>query len=229
MYGMKSRSSSAFTLLELITVMAIIAILTGIVVGISGHVQGTVARRRALAEMTMLNSAIENYRAETGCVPQNTDTDFLSPKNHFDPRSPDYESASLYLYQELTGDKSGPGGTGAPDGVPDEGAACYLKQFDPRILKADRDPDTHRITRVHGFQDPWGFYYGYSTAHLAAEQAYRRSAGTGGDPQLPTGDKNPGYNSPGPDLWSTAGTCPATPPTSQTAKDELTMKWVKDW
>jgi hypothetical protein len=179
--------------------------------------------------MALLNSAIESYRADTGCVPQNADTDFLSPKNHFDPRSPDYETASLYLYQALTGDETGPGGTGSPDGIPDEGPAIYLKQFDPRILQAERNPDTHRITRVRGFQDPWGFYYGYSTAHLAAEQAYQKSVRTGSAPEPLIGDKNPGYNSPGPDLWSTGGNRPATPPTSQTAKDELTIKWVKDW
>jgi prepilin-type N-terminal cleavage/methylation domain-containing protein len=175
---MRTRFSSAFTLIELITVMAIIAILVSIVIGIAGHTQDDAARRRALAEITMLHSAIENYRADNGNYPQNAATDLLNPKADFSAKAIAYENASLFLYEELTGDKDA-------DGVPDDNTPAYLKSYDPRILLADRDPASHRITRVYGFQDPWGNYYGYSTAHLAEELKYQAKLKAGASHRRP--------------------------------------------
>lgn len=227
---MRTRFSSGFSLLELITVMAIIAILVGIVIGITGHTQDEASRRRAQVELMMFHGAIENYRSDTGGFPETVATDALDPKVHFNPAAPEYAAASLALYQALTGDVSSPSDPGVSDGVPEEGAVGYLKSYDPRILMADKDPVTRKITRVHGFQDPWGYYYGYSTAQLAAEARYQAQLAVGNtNVQRPSGDQNPGYNVPGPDMWSTAKNNPTTPPTTRVEKNQLTAKWVKDW
>lgn len=229
-------SAAAFTLLEIVTTLSIIVILTSIVVGIAGHAQRKGATTRAANEMAMLSSALENYKSETGGYPQSsTGTDVLSPKTHFNPTAPEYAAASLFLYQELTGDKSGPGGTGPSDGVPDTDPAgnpapIYLKQYDPRILMAERDPATRRIVQVKGLQDPWGYSYGYSTAGMAAEQKFQQQLKTGAaGVTRPTGVDNPGFNSASPDLWSTTGGTPTPAPTVPAEKDRESARWVKNW
>lgn len=235
---MRKRLSSAFTLIEIVTTMAIIVILTSIVVGIAGYVQNKGARSRAQSEIAMLSSALENYKGDTGGYPQDTDkltTDTLSPKKHFTPTDTVYSDSSLFLYKELTGDKSKINGTGDPDGVPDTDAAgnptpIYLKQYDPRIILADRDANTKKITKVKGFQDPWGYMYGYSTAAMAEEQKFQLKLKQGqANPTRSTGATNPGYNMSSPDMWSTAGNKPSPAPASDKLKDQETAKWVKNW
>lgn len=62
----------AFTLVEMLTVMAIIAILAGIIVAGSAYAQRQADRRRALATLERLKMAIEEYRVETGKIPDSS-------------------------------------------------------------------------------------------------------------------------------------------------------------
>jgi len=239
--AMRKRLSSAFTLIEVVTTMAIIIILTSIVIGVAGMVQKKASMARAEAEKALLLGAVENYKSETGGYPQDSAntpgvTDKLSPKLHFNPTAKEYQDASLFLYKELTGDRTASSGSGDPDGIPDTDpstgtpATSYLKQYDPRILMVDRDTVTKKITKVKGFQDPWGYYYGYSTAAYAEEQKFQNKlrVGTAGATRV-TGDANPGYNLSGPDFWSTGGSKPAAVPASAKLKDQEVAKWVKNW
>lgn len=67
---MRVRSVSAarrgFTLVELLAVVAIIAILAGIIIGISGYAGKKSDRARAIADMERLKTAMEEYRMEKG-------------------------------------------------------------------------------------------------------------------------------------------------------------------
>ena len=72
---MKTRSSSAFTLIETVTAMAIILILTGLVISISGYVQKKGSQARAQGEIAMLGAASESYKADNGDYPTNGNTD----------------------------------------------------------------------------------------------------------------------------------------------------------
>ena len=57
---MKTRpQSQGFTLIELMTVLVIITVLTGMVVGVAGLVNTKTAKARATAEIAMLSSAAE--------------------------------------------------------------------------------------------------------------------------------------------------------------------------
>ena len=221
---MRKSSAAAFTLLEMMTVIVIVVILTGLVLNIAGHVIQKGNRERARGEIKMLELACENYKADNGTFPRDIPatgtsvTDVLSPKSHFDPNASNYKEASLFLYKELTGDKTG-SSSSKPDGVPDEGEKRYLKEFDPRILGATRDKTTKKIIEVNGFQDPFGFPYGYSTAAAKAEEDFQRSLRTNPSATRPTGAAVPGFNSGSADLWSTAGgTTPGDVP-----------KWEKNW
>jgi type II secretory pathway pseudopilin PulG len=233
---MRSKLSSAFTLIETITTLAIIVILAGIVVGIAGYVNNRSNRARATGELGMLAAALSSYKAENGGFPQEVVsgggegvTDKLKPKVHFIPNSIEYENSSQHLYKQLTGDKGG-GTGGAPDGVPDADEPAYLKSFDRnRILMVEKEPTTGKIKKVKGFQDPWGYYYGYSTAGLYLEAEFQKELKTNPSAKRKTGDEMTGFNTATYDLWCTAGSKPTTSPSNPDLKKQEHGKWEKNW
>jgi type II secretory pathway pseudopilin PulG len=223
---MKMRPSSAFTLIETITAMAVILVLTGLVISISGYVTKKGAQSRALGEIAMLTTACDSYHADAGTYPrdveattQDSKTDRLSPKLHFNPTAEEYEEASEFLYEQLTGD-------GNRDGKPGDGDVQYLKEFDPKILNVDRDANG-KIIKVKYFKDP--FAYGYSTAAAAAEAEYQKKLRTGSRVSRPAGDSMPGFNSAKFDMWSTGGSKPAQAPGDDNKRQEEWAKWIKNW
>ena len=229
---MRTRPSSnaAFTLIEVITAMAIILILTGLVIQISGYVTRKGSIARAQGEIAALATACESYKAESGGYPMDIqtggapgDTDKLKPKEHFIPTSSEYEKANIFLYKELTGDKIGNGSD--PDGKPDDGEPRYLKEFDTKILKADRNA-SNQITKVKYFQDPWGYPYGYSTAAARVEMQYQQDLKTKGKNAVR--EASSGFNTSF-DLWSTGGSRPASQPSSNEKKELEWAKWAKNW
>ena len=111
------RRQRAFTLVELLTVLAIIVILTSLVVSVGGYVQKKSALSRAAGEISMLVTACESYKSDNGNFPRDTtnakSTDAISPKADFVPTSDvkgKYAASSLFLYKELSGDKTGSAG-----------------------------------------------------------------------------------------------------------------------
>lgn len=238
------KKHAAFTLIEMVTVMTIIVILAGLVVAVTGYVNRKAAMTRASSEIETIRLACQNYKADTGGYPQDAkvetvngkatftpgNTDKLSPKSHYDPSKPDaeYSKAGKYLYQQLTGDKVG--ASAEPDGIPDEGEQIYFKDYDQRIVKADRDPTSQKITRVYYFWDPFGYPYGYSTAAMLEEQIYQAEIKAGNTGvKRKTGDSLPGYNLTTFDIWSTSGEKLSIAPTTETDKLNAQAKWLKNW
>jgi prepilin-type N-terminal cleavage/methylation domain-containing protein len=239
---MRKPPTSAFTLLEMLTVLAIIVILAGLVLAVGGYVQKKSALSRASGEIAMLSSACESYKSDNGAYPRDIPTngtgvtDAISPKTDFIPTDVKYSNSSLFLYKELTGDKTANGKAGSlPDGIPDEGEPRYMKEFESRILKATKNPTTKVITEVKYIQDPFGFPYAYSTAAAKDEQDYQTKVLQEPDPvkkkniPRPTGTTLHGFNLGSFDLWSTGGSSVRSNPTSDTAKDLEWAKWVKNW
>lgn len=66
-------SKRAFTLVELLTVIAIIAILAGLVLSTAGYIQNKAARSRAEAEIAAMEAALESYKADNGIYPEAKD------------------------------------------------------------------------------------------------------------------------------------------------------------
>lgn len=64
----------AFTLIEILIAIAIIAILAGIVLSGASYAQQRGMRARAEAEIKALESAIENYKIDFGTYPQASDS-----------------------------------------------------------------------------------------------------------------------------------------------------------
>jgi prepilin-type N-terminal cleavage/methylation domain-containing protein len=166
----------AFTLIELIVVIAVIIILAGLVLSTVGYVQKKGARSRAETEIAAMSAACESYKADNGIYPRdnttNQYTDTLDARQHFDATQTVYQNASLYLYDALFGATSG-------SRTPNTGARSYFT-FKPNQLSP-----SDQAQPVAFIRDPFGNSYGYSTANQA-------------DPVTPKG-YNPTF-----DLWSTA-------------------------
>jgi prepilin-type N-terminal cleavage/methylation domain-containing protein len=199
---------AAFTLVEMITVIAIIAILAGLVLAVNGLVQSKSAKARADAEIRMLCSAVESYKTDNGGYPQDsTKTDTLDARTNTSADATlggRYSLASQFLYAQLTGDTNYTG--------------AITRNYAPDFWKPSRlgGPKTNGVvTSVWYIMDPYGNSYGYSTIGLLAEQNYRTALATSPGASRPQNAQ--GYN-PTFDLWSTAG-------------DTLgnTAKWAKNW
>lgn len=70
----------AFTLIEILVVIGIIAIIAGMILGTSGYMYSRARRSRVETERDMLITAIQSYKAAKGFYPQGNPTNFgLSP------------------------------------------------------------------------------------------------------------------------------------------------------
>ena len=199
------RGYNAFTLIELIVVVGVIIILTGLVLSTVGYARKKGARARAETESAAISAACESYKADNGVYPRGPATattigtitipanvtDSLNTRTSGDPTSttnPTYSETSLYLYTLLSGDSNG---SRSP------GGKSYM-EFKPKMLLPAGGTGT-----VTAIADPFGNSYGYSTANQAA----------------PANGYNPTF-----DLWSTAGLT-ANPPNP----DTVTPQWIKNW
>jgi type II secretory pathway pseudopilin PulG len=143
--------ASAFTIVELLIVMAIILVLAGLILATSSYVQKKGQRSRAEAEIAAISAALENYKADNGIYPSTTtETDALKPNAMGDPTNVKYKSASLALYKLISGDADNSADRSAE-------SKSYFT-FKPNQLS----PTTQTLA-VTWIKDPFGNSYGYST------------------------------------------------------------------
>jgi type II secretory pathway pseudopilin PulG len=148
----RAAGASAFTVVELLIVMAIILVLAGLILATSSYVQKKGARSRAEAEIAAMSAALENYKADNGIYPRDPTTDALDARN---PTASAYQPATLYLYNQLAGASAG-SRTSTP------GVRSYFT-FKPNQLSPS--DQTQNVTFI---RDPFGNSYGYSTANQSA-------------------------------------------------------------
>lgn len=191
---------NGFTLIELIVVIGIIIVLTGLVLSTVGYARKKGAFARAETEIAAMSAACENYKADNGTYPRDTTnntTDNLAAltanptpdpmPTSYNPNDSSYSAASFYLYAQISGNPSGDRSTYTQ--------RSYF-QFKPNMLSPPGG--TGIVTAI---RDPFGNSYGYSTAQQA-------NATKGFNPTF--------------DLWSTAGTSNAT----DAAYEKV---WIKNW
>ena len=144
---------NGFTLIELIVVVGIIIVLAGLVLSTVGYARKKGAQARAETEIAAMSAACESYKADNGVYPQQaSSTDMLDARLSGSPST--YQTASLYLYEQLSGDSSG---NRNPTGK------SYMT-FKPNMLfPADQTQN------VQYLQDPFGNSYGYSTIQAATQ------------------------------------------------------------
>jgi type II secretory pathway pseudopilin PulG len=156
---------NAFTLIELVLVVGIIIVLSGLVLSTVGYARKKGARARAETEIAAMSAACENYKADNGIYPRdttNSTTDNLNPTTNGNSNSPSYNLASLYLYTQLSGDLIGN----------QQPTVKSYFAFKPQMLLTDTNGT------VLAIKDPLGYSYGYST----------RMASTGSGGYNPTFD-----------------------------------------
>jgi type II secretory pathway pseudopilin PulG len=144
--------ASAFTIVELLVVIAVIIVLVGLILTAAGYIQNKGARSRAETEIAAISAALENYRADNGIYPRDmATTDNLDPRSSGNPTN--YQAASLFLYDSLFGSASLGSRTAA------SGAKSYFV-FKPYMLSP-----ANQGQNVQYIRDPFGNSYGYSTAY----------------------------------------------------------------
>jgi prepilin-type N-terminal cleavage/methylation domain-containing protein len=139
------RAAGAFTLVELLIVMAIILVLAGLILATSGYVQKKGKRSRAEAEIAAMSAALENYKADNGIYPRDGVTDGLDVTT---PALSNYDAPSLKLYEYLSGDS-------------DHNRAAETKTYFP--FKPNQLSPVDQTQAVTSIRDPFGNPYGYST------------------------------------------------------------------
>ena len=213
-----TRFSRAFTLIEMLVVMAVIAILAAIILSVNGLVQSKAARARAETEIKALSAGCESYKGDNGSYPQDATTDALDPRANGAPAG--YNAASVSLYKALSGDTNANGRLDAAT----EGKNYAPDFFQPQRLGGAIGPNG-AMTSVTFIKDPYGNSYGYSTIGAKAEQDYITKVKTDASAARPAVK---GYNSTF-DLWSTAGKT-TNPIAGDIGKSkDITNIWVKNW
>jgi prepilin-type N-terminal cleavage/methylation domain-containing protein len=208
-----SRNRRAFTLIEMLVVMAVIAILAGLILSTNSYAQRKAAISRAEGEIAALSAACENYKADTGVYPTTKETNKLDPRKDGSPSK--YEQASLDLYKLLNSDDDA-------DGVPEKGGKSYAADFfNPSRMSINKSSK-----KVNYLQDPFGNCYGYSTAGNKQAQQYRADLEKNPKAKRPTGPEVEGYNQTF-DLWSTGGVMSKSGKSAVNEADQ--KKWVKNW
>jgi prepilin-type N-terminal cleavage/methylation domain-containing protein len=147
----------AFTLIELIVVIAIIIVLAGLILSTVGYVQKKGARSRAETEIAAMSAALENYKADNAIYPRSNGTDGLNPAT---TNLGDYNMPCRYIYGEVSGDRDF-------DGTPDTGARSYITFKPTSLLRDDMSNPPSSSNQVTAIRDPFGNSYGYSTAKAA--------------------------------------------------------------
>lgn len=137
------RRYTAFTIIELIVVIGIIAVLTGLVLSTVGYARQKAARARAETEIAAMSAACESYKADNGIYPVNNSVNAQTSVNPIA-----YQAASLDLYNALFG---------ATAGSRTPSTRSYF------VFKANMLFPPDQSQNVLYIQDPFGNSYGYST------------------------------------------------------------------
>jgi prepilin-type N-terminal cleavage/methylation domain-containing protein len=192
---------NSFTLIELLTVIAIIAILAGLTLAAMNAVQKTALRNRARDEIAGIGNALESYKIDNGAYPQVSF--LLGPPGgaypYLDGQGGLYQQSSQVLYQALASKQYYTDATFSSTAPATGKPYMTFKTGQLGSYKQGSGP-----TYV---QDPFGFSYGYSTGDALNPQVQAPFSGTGFF-----------------DLWSTGGT---TQPT--TANPNPTKTWISNW
>jgi len=157
----------AFTIIEVVIVMAIILVLAGLILATSGYVTNKGRRSRAEAEIAAISAALENYKADNGIYPTTPESNALKPNSMGDPNTSTYKAASLALYMAISGDTGNDANRIA--------ASKTYFSFKPNQLSP-----AAQNQKVDFIRDPFGNSYGYSTV--------KASVPSGADGYNPTFD-----------------------------------------
>ena len=134
----KSKLTQAFTLIELLTVMAIIMIIAGMVVGVSTTARESARKRKSEVMIAALEIGISMYHADTGNYPTGDDG-----------------TGCYFLYDLLTNAEYGDGLSGGGNPADIAGWRGPYMEFKTKDLNNVADE----------IIDPWGNVYNYDATN----------------------------------------------------------------
>jgi prepilin-type N-terminal cleavage/methylation domain-containing protein len=146
-WGRRKKGLASFTLIELLTVMVIIAILAALVLSAASAVWNKASRSRAASEIQAMSTAFEGYKTDNGIYPQTTNALVTTTYAASDGTGTLYQQNSQIVYLALSGQ------TNFTD-TPVAGIKVYMS------FKRNQVGDASAGSYV---KDPWGYSYGYST------------------------------------------------------------------
>jgi len=135
----KNSSPYAFTLVELLAVITIIAILAGLTLGAAGAVRRHGATSTAKAEVAALQAACDRYYADNNSYPIGT----------ANPATVTAPASATNLFSSLVGSTTL------------SAAPTSKRYFEPK-------PAMVNTTGNNYFIDPWGYAYGYNSDGTSA-------------------------------------------------------------
>jgi prepilin-type N-terminal cleavage/methylation domain-containing protein len=193
------RSRASFTLIELLTVIAIIAILAALTLAAASSVSKSAARSRARSEIAAMSAAMESYKEDNGTFPMPSTATGFSSTNAYASTIPSlsggsYQLSSAFLFYTLTGQQY--------FGVPAPTGTKIYMTFKSSQLGNDTSSAAGNPIYI---KDPFGNSYGYF-------------GGTVGDTSPNDAPVN-GLNQF--DLWSTGGDVSGTPTGMNS--------WISNW
>ncbi len=192
-------AGGAFTLIELIVVIAIIIVLAGLILSTVGYVQKKGARARAETEIAAISAACESYKADNGIYPTDASTtETLRPNvdpDGGDPGNSNFISSARFLYPKISGDSDGDPSNGI------EGKGYFAGALKSNMLSPNpAGPNTY-------IRDPFGNAYGYSTF-----ESVNPGSANGNNPTF--------------DIWTTCG---ETAKKSTETFQQYQQRWIKNW
>jgi prepilin-type N-terminal cleavage/methylation domain-containing protein len=195
----RSRSAS-FTLIELLTVMAIIAILASLILYAGSAVITKGMRSRASSEIQAMSTALEGYKTDNGIYPPSSSSSFVTNYTTVDVATVGaagyYILSSETIYQALSGQTNF---LDAP-----VGNKAYMSFRANQLGNVSAPIGTTTAGATTYVQDPFKYSYGYSTGYVSGATT------------------NYPYNGNGFfDIWSTGGTKGATAAN--------TNSWISNW
>lgn len=147
----------SFTLVELLTVIAIIAILAALTLAAASGVWNKVSRSRAAGEISAMANALDNYKTDNGVYPT-ASTMVTNTYVNYDGTgsTTNYIFSAQILYLYLSGK------TNFNDN-PNTGTKSYMTFKTSQLGNYKASLGTAFGSGSTYVQDPWNYAYGYST------------------------------------------------------------------
>jgi prepilin-type N-terminal cleavage/methylation domain-containing protein len=198
---MKTRRNLGFTLIELLTVIVIIGILVGIVLGVGGNVRKKAAASRAKAEISAIELALERYKIDNADYPDAMAATFPTSSGTYYSGSPNgYTAAGAILFTRLCGREK-------YTDLATAGTPVYFEAKESQV--GDTAGNSYLV-------DPFGYAYGY---------VYNAAPANPGDPKSYYNEVVPDIWS----TAGQTGTVKSGSDTSASGSDNIYERWVTNW